>query len=78
MTTQTESTTTLYGAYATKPYYNKAGEERTSWTRVGIARPHRSGQGFSVQLHSMPLNGKIVLFPLDRPETPQGADAQPA
>lgn len=31
------------------------------WTRIGSAWPHQDGQGFNVQLESVPLDGRITL-----------------
>lgn len=31
------------------------------WNRIGLAYPHRDGQGFNLQLDAMPLKGQIVL-----------------
>jgi hypothetical protein len=31
------------------------------WTRIGAAWAHADGQGFNVQLESVPLDGRITL-----------------
>jgi hypothetical protein len=31
------------------------------FTRIGAAWPHKNGQGFNVQIDSVPLDGRIVL-----------------
>ena len=31
------------------------------WTRIGAAWPHGSGNGLSIQLEALPLDGRIVL-----------------
>jgi hypothetical protein len=31
------------------------------WTRIGAAWSHGDGQGFNVQLESVPLDGRITL-----------------
>jgi len=31
------------------------------WTRIGAAWPHGSGTGFTLQLDTLPLDGRIVL-----------------
>jgi hypothetical protein len=31
------------------------------WTRIGAAWPHGSGNGLSIQLDALPLDGRIVL-----------------
>lgn len=33
------------------------------WTRVGAAWHHRNGEGLSIQLDTLPLDGRIVLLP---------------
>ena len=31
------------------------------WTRIGAAWPHGGGNGLSIQLDALPLDGRIVL-----------------
>ena len=31
------------------------------WNPVGFATPHKDGQGATVKLHSVPVNGEVVL-----------------
>lgn len=31
------------------------------WDRVGVAWATKDGKGFSIQLHAVPLSGRIVL-----------------
>jgi hypothetical protein len=31
------------------------------WTRIGTAWSHKDGQGFSIQLDAVPLDGRISL-----------------
>jgi hypothetical protein len=33
--------------------------------RIGVAFPHKDGTGFNIEVHSFPLDGRIVLFPAD-------------
>jgi|TARA_R110000772_G_scaffold156942_6_gene268188 hypothetical protein len=48
--------------------------EKGFWTKVGAAWPHRDGKGLSIQLDTLPINGRIVLRrPLEPSE--QGAGA---
>jgi hypothetical protein len=55
-------------------------EGKSYFNRVGAVFPHKDGQGFNVDLESVPLSGKIVLrSPLDRLDQmrecpPQGRD----
>jgi hypothetical protein len=50
-------------AYTVQEYDGPDGKKARSWTRIGVAFPHKDGTGFNVELHSMPLDGRIVLFP---------------
>jgi len=34
---------------------------KSYWDRVGVAWATKDGQGFSVQLHAIPFDGRIVL-----------------
>ena len=31
------------------------------WTRIGSAWPHADGNGFNIQIETMPLDGRITL-----------------
>lgn len=33
------------------------------WTRIGSAWPQASGEGFNIDLHAFPVNGRIILMP---------------
>ena len=44
-----------------------------SWTKVGVAFPHKDGVGFNVQLRSLPVDGRLVVLPANANE-----DAEPA
>jgi hypothetical protein len=35
--------------------------QKAIWTRIGAAWPHGNGAGFTLQLDSLPLDGRIVL-----------------
>lgn len=41
--------------------FQSQGEDRSSWTRVGVAFPHDDGKGFQVQLKALPIDGKLVI-----------------
>lgn len=42
------------------------------WTKIGAAWPHQDGNGYNVQLVSLPVNGRLALrVPKERePELP--------
>lgn len=41
-------------AFTVRKYTNSDGEEKSAWTRIGIAFPHKNGEGFNVQLDAIP------------------------
>jgi hypothetical protein len=44
------------------PLVKDRGEgQKDIWTRIGAAWPHGSGNGLSIQLDALPLDGRIVL-----------------
>jgi len=50
-------------AYSVEEYTNADGKPARSWTRIGVAFPHKDGTGFNIQLRALPVDGRIVLFP---------------
>jgi hypothetical protein len=61
------------------PTKEEPGKKARSWTKVGIAFPHKEGPGFNIQLKALPVNGQLVALPADEPETEEPAPrAQPA
>lgn len=46
----------------THAIYSVQGEgEKAHWTRIGAAWPHKDGNGFSISLDCIPLNGRIQM-----------------
>lgn len=42
---------------------HETGNDENYWTRIGAAWPHGNGKkGFTLQLHAVPLDGKVVLM----------------
>lgn len=41
---------------------NIDGRDKAIWTRIGAAFSHDSGEGFSVVLDALPLDGRIMLI----------------
>ena len=54
---QTASKTPSHVAYQVRDREGGKG----FWTRIGSAWPHSDGQGFTVQLDAVPLDGRITL-----------------
>ncbi len=45
--------------------------EKSFWTKVGAAWRHKDGRGFTLQLETLPINGRIVLRePVEDPAAP--------
>lgn len=36
-------------------------DDKSHWTRVGVAWPHKDGNGFSLTLDCIPLSGRIQM-----------------
>ena len=35
--------------------------DKSTWTKIGVVWPHKKGDGFTLQLECMPLDGRVVL-----------------
>jgi hypothetical protein len=47
--------------------------EKPYWHKVGAAWPTRTGDGFSIDLNSLPLTGNLMLMPPKEGETAEAA-----
>jgi hypothetical protein len=68
-------------AYTVREFDTADGKKARAWTRIGVAFPHKDGTGFNIEVHSFPLDGRIVLFPADadtRADEPTEAPPPPA
>ena len=36
--------------------------EKSIWNKIGVAWPHKNGEGFNIQLSSLPLDSKVTLL----------------
>jgi len=36
-------------------------DEKSRWDQIGAAWPNKDGNGFSIQLFALPIDGKVVL-----------------
>ncbi len=58
--------------------YAVTGEGKQAfWTRIGSVWPHNHGEGFNIDLHALPTNGRIVLLPF-KAEQDASQDAEVA
>lgn len=65
MTTQNGNTANHLTAYSVEEFDTGNGKKAKTWTRIGVAFPHKEGPGFNVQLKALPIDGRIVLLPPD-------------
>ena len=48
--------------------------EKSYWNKVGASWKHKDGKGMTLQLETLPINGRIVLrVPSDNTEATEGA-----
>lgn len=59
-TTQAQ-TKVRYDVYSVKDFTTSDGEERSDWRKIGVAFPHKNGNGFNVEFDLIPLDGRLVL-----------------
>ncbi len=65
-------TNPTFHAYAVTKRKPKAnGDNHDFWLAIGEATPHADGQGYSIKLQSLPINGKIVLRPYKKSQEDQ-------
>ncbi len=50
-----------YEVFVVENYEDREGAERSNWTRVGVAFPHKDGLGLNVDLKAIPVSGKLVI-----------------
>ncbi len=47
--------------------------EKSFWNKVGAAWAHKDGKGYTLQMETCPINGRIVLrLPLEDTADPEG------
>lgn len=51
-----------HGVYAIRNY-TSGGEQRSDWTKLGVAWAHRDGNGFNIKLTALPLDGELTIYP---------------
>ena len=57
--------------FTVEEYAAPTGRNGTSWTKIGVAFPHREGPGFNIELRAFPRNGRlVVLAPSDEERQP--------
>lgn len=68
---EVSETAIRFDVFSIKKYNGRAGDERSLWTKVGAAFPHKDGKGFNVEVDLLPIDGKLTL----RQYEPQADDA---
>jgi hypothetical protein len=58
-----------FNVFTVREFDNSTGQKAKSWTKVGVAFPHREGSGFNLELSALPLDGRLIaLVPNDDEE----------
>jgi hypothetical protein len=58
-----------FNVFTVREFEGSTGQKAKSWTKVGVAFPHREGAGFNLELSALPLDGRLVaLVPNDDEE----------
>ena len=52
--------------------------ERSNWREIGAAWSHKDGEGFSLKLDFLPLNGAEILIRKPKPNEAAGEPDAPA
>jgi len=64
-----------HGVYSIR-VYTTGSEQRSEWTKLGVAWAHRGGKGFNIKINCLPLDGELTIYPLaDRKDQAQGEGA---
>ena len=50
-----------YDVFVVENYEDGAGAEKSNWTRIGVAFPHKDSDGLNVELRAVPVSGKLVI-----------------
>ena len=77
-TTEPGATSSRLYAYTVREFDTADGKKARAWTRIGVAFPHKDGTGFNIEVHSFPLDGRLVLFPADLDTRAEDADVEAA
>ena len=56
------ATAPYLNVFTVREYESSSGQKAKSWTKVGVAFPHREGPGFSLELNALPLDGRLVAL----------------
>lgn len=64
-------TTTNRPTYGVYQVEEGKGDRKGFWTKVGAAWPHDKGDGFSIKLTCLPLDGRLVVRKLEPAEKTQ-------
>lgn len=70
-----------YDAVAVRKYQDRDGNEKSSFTNIGVAWPMKDRDGYSLRLHCLPapVDGEytILLFP-PKPREDEAPERRPA
>jgi hypothetical protein len=59
--TTSESTTSRSPTHVAYQVRDRGEGKKSFWTRIGAAWAHADGNGFNIQIETVPLDGRITL-----------------
>jgi hypothetical protein len=51
-----------FNVFTVREFEGSTGQRAKSWTKVGVAFPHREDPGFNLELSALPLDGRLVAL----------------
>ena len=75
----TTSTSSRFNVYTVEEFDAPTPEDKNrkakSWSKVGVAFPHKEGTGYNIQLRALPVDGRLVVLPASAGEHAEPAEA---
>lgn len=68
------TTPAYFNVFTVREFEAGNGQKAKSWTKVGVAFPHRETPGFNLELNALPLDGHLVALAPDEDDTDEAAE----
>lgn len=66
----------IMNVFGIRNYLTHEGEEKTEFTRCGVAFPRKTSKGFVLKLHAHNLKGEYLLSPRLQCDSEDGGDSE--
>ncbi|HTT01767.1 MAG TPA: hypothetical protein VMG11_06705 [Steroidobacteraceae bacterium] len=67
-----QSAAAYLNVYSVREFESATGQKANSWTKVGVAFPHKEPPGFNLELNALPLSGHLVVLPPSEDDAAHG------